>query len=115
MSGQITTHALDTAMGCGAAGLKVLVRRLTPEPFDFGEVVLDDGGRGVLVPPGALVEGVYELTFKLGDYRRGQGMALDEPPFLDEAPIRFGVADADLHWHVPLLFSPFSYSTYRGG
>lgn len=115
MSGQITTHALDTAMGRGAAGLKVLVRRLSPEPVDFGELVLDAGGRGVLVPPGALTEGVYELTFKLGDYRRGQGMPLDEPPFLDEAPVRFGVADAALHWHVPLLFSPFSYSAYRGG
>lgn len=115
MSGQITTHALDTAMGCGAAGLKVRVRRLTPDPLDLGEVTLDGGGRGVLVPSGALREGVYEITFRLGEYRRAQKMALDDPPFLDEAPVRFGVSDAGAHWHVPLLFSPFSYSTYRGG
>ncbi|HVY35116.1 MAG TPA: hydroxyisourate hydrolase [Caulobacteraceae bacterium] len=115
MSGQITTHALDTAMGGGAGGLKVAVRRLSPEPADLGEVTLDGGGRGVLVPSGALRAGVYELTFKLGDYRRAQGMVLDNPPFLDEAPVRFGVSDPAAHWHVPLLFSPFGYTTYRGG
>jgi 5-hydroxyisourate hydrolase len=115
MIGKITTHALDTVKGGGAGGLRVEVRRLSPDPFDFGEQALDSGGRGVLVAEGALRPGVYELTFKIGDYHRAQGLSAAEPRFLDEAPIRFGVNDPDAHWHVPLLFSPFGYSTYRGG
>jgi 5-hydroxyisourate hydrolase len=115
MTGHLTTHALDTGAGCGAAGLKVQVRRLGPEPHDFGEIALDEGGRGLLVAPGAFSPGVYELAFKVGDYQRTKGAVLDQPAFLEEAPIRFGVSDAAGHWHVPLLFSLFGYTTYRGG
>jgi 5-hydroxyisourate hydrolase len=115
MKGKITTHALDTVKGGGAGGLKVKIARLSPDPFDFGEKALDSGGRGILIPAGALRAGVYELTFKIGDYHRAQGLSGTEPRFLDEAPIRFGVDDPDAYWHIPLLFSLFSYSTYRGG
>ncbi len=115
MKGKITTHALDTVKGGGAGGLRVKISRLSPDPFDFSEVALDSGGRGILIPAGALRAGVYELTFKIGDYHRAQGVDAKEPRFLDEVPIRFGVSDPDAYWHVPLLFSPFSYTTYRGG
>ncbi len=67
-----------------------------------------------LLADGALEPGLYELVFSAGDYFRDRQVALPEPPFLDRVPIRFGIADADAHYHVPLLLSPWSYSTYRG-
>ena len=115
MAGQLTSHALDTVSGHGAAGLKVEVRRLRPEAEALGEVELDGGGRGVLVAGEALLAGVYELVFKVGDYHRACGMILAEAPFLDEVPVRFAVADADAHCHVPILISLYGYTTYRGG
>ena len=66
-----------------------------------------------LVDGSAFVTGQYEITFRVGDYFRAQGVALPEPPFLDVVPVRFGVAE-DGHYHVPLLVSPYGYSTYRG-
>jgi 5-hydroxyisourate hydrolase len=113
MAGQLTTHALDTARGCGAAGLKARVRRISPDPADLSTAILDARGRGVLDE--ALTPGVYEIVFHVADYHRALGVALSDPPFLDEVAIRFGVAEADGHYHVPLLLTPFSYSTYRGG
>ena len=62
----------------------------------------------------AFKAGAYELTFRVADYFKAKGVALDEPAFLDIVPLRFGIADADQHYHVPLLVSPFAYSTYRG-
>ena len=114
MAGRLTTHALDTAQGTGAAGLKVEVRRIEAGAEDFVSAVLDAGGRAVLIETGLAV-GQYEIIFHVADYHRAQGVTLAEPPFLDEAVIRFGVADADAHYHVPLVFTPWAYQTYRGG
>lgn len=113
-SGRLTTHALDTARGCGAAGLAVELSRISPSPAALGRVTLDEGGRGVLIAEG-LQAGVYELAFRVADYHRALGLDLPDPPFLDVVPIRFGVADPGAHYHVPLLISPYGYSTYRGG
>jgi 5-hydroxyisourate hydrolase len=115
MTGQLTTHALDIVLGHGASGLMVLVSRVEPDPEPFGEVELDAGGRGVLLSGPAFRTGVYELVFKVGDYRRARGVSAADPAFLDEIPVRFGVADASAHCHVPLLISLYGYSAYRGG
>ncbi len=115
MAGQLTTHALDIVLGHGAASLKVKVARLSPDPEDFGETALDDGGRAVLVAGDAFTPGVYELVYAVGDYQRARGLTKVDPPFLGDVPIRFGVADASKHCHVPLLISLYGYSTYRGG
>jgi 5-hydroxyisourate hydrolase len=112
MTGQLTTHALDIVLGKGAGGLKVEVHRLEPIREALGEIALDAGGRAVLLSSDSFMPGVYELVFKVGDYHRASGLA---GSFLDEVPIRFGVADASLHCHVPLLVSLYGYSTYRGG
>jgi 5-hydroxyisourate hydrolase len=98
----LTTHVLDTAKGCGAAGMQVQLRRGDEV---LASVVLDDGGRGTLLE--ILETGGYELLFQAGDYQ-GAG-------FFDIIPIRFYVVDAGVHYHVPLILSPFGYSTYRGG
>jgi 5-hydroxyisourate hydrolase len=114
MAGRLTTHALDTMHGCGAAGLAVAVRRISPNERTWPSLVLDAGGRGVLLD-GGLERGVYELSFDVAAYFEGRGMALPDPPFLDVVAIRFGVSEPDGHQHVPLLISPFGYTTYRGG
>lgn len=113
MAGRLTTHALDTVHGQGAAGLKVKLSLIQPTAAFIGETTLDAGGRGTLAE--SLDRGVYELSFEVAAYHRGLGVALADPPFLDVVTIRFGVADAGAHYHVPLLVSPYSYSTYRGG
>jgi len=110
MSGQLTTHALDTVAGKGAGGLKVELRR---DGRALAALTLDERGRGTLSE--ALEVGAYELVFDVGAYHRAQGVALSDPPFLGEVAIRFGVADPGAHYHVPIVFSPHAYSTYRGG
>ncbi len=112
MSGQLTTHVLDIILGHGAGGLSVTVHRLEPTLEPLGEVELDAGGRAVLVAADRFHPGVYELVFKVGDYHRAKGVI---GGFLDEVPVRFGVADSSHHCHVPLLISLYGYSTYRGG
>jgi 5-hydroxyisourate hydrolase len=114
MAGKLTTHALDTMHGCGAAGLTVEVRRVSEPEQGYPSVVLDAGGRGVLLEDG-LERGVYDLVFHAADYFRAKGVDLPDPPFLDTVSIRFGVSDPESHHHVPLLVSPYAYSTYRGG
>ena len=111
MAGQLTTHVLDLALGQGAAGLAVSISRAG---HLLGDASLDEGGRAVLLSGDAFTAGAYELTFKVGAYHRATGQAMADP-FLDEVPVRFGVADAQVHCHVPLLVSPYGYSTYRGG
>ena len=115
--GWLTTHVLDTARGMPAAGLAIALFRVTGagrEPV--AEAVTNADGRtdAPLLPKGAMAAGTYELVFRAGDYLRATGQAGAEPLFLDEVPIRFGISDAGVHYHVPLLLSPYGYSTYRG-
>ncbi len=116
-SGRLTTHVLDTMSGEPGAGIAVELFRLDGERQErLARVSTNADGRA----PAPLLEGprlrpgVYELRFHVGDYFRAHRVALPEPAFLDLVPIRFGVADAARHYHVPLLISPFGYSTYRG-
>ena len=110
--GKLTTHVLDTALGKPAAGLKIEVWR----DALLKTIVTNSDGRAdaPLLEGAAFETGHYELRFFAGDYLRGLDLNLAEPLFLDVIPIRFGIAVADQHFHVPLLLSPFGYSTYRG-
>ncbi len=115
--GRLSTHVLDTARGKPAAGVVVLLYRLEDTGRSLlREVVTNADGRidGPLLEGAALAAGSYELLFRAGDYLRASGQAGGDVLFLDEIPIRFGVPDAGQHYHVPLLISPFGYSTYRG-
>lgn len=115
--GRLSTHVLDTAKGKPASGVKIMLYRVTGQKHrKMTEVVTNADGRTdrPLLEGAALESGVYELVFCAGDYLRASGQAGEGILFLDEIPIRFGVPDASQHYHVPLLISPFSYSTYRG-
>ena len=114
--GRLTTHVLDTAHGRPAAGLAIALARLSPVPATLVETITNADGRcdRPLLEGAALLPGTYELVFRVGDYFRAAGVVLPEPPFLDVIPVRFGIADAAAHYHVPLLVSPYGYSTYRG-
>ena len=115
--GKLTTHVLDTAAGLPAAGLAIeLVRHEAAGPVPVVDAVTNDDGRvdGPLLEGDAFRVGTYELRFQAGAYLRARGASLPDPAFLDEIPIRFGIADPTAHYHVPLLLSPFGYSTYRG-
>lgn len=115
--GKLTTHVLDTAHGCPAAGMAVSLYRLDAgTPVRLKQIVLNHDGRAdaPLLEAGEFRPGGYRLVFSVAAYFRGRGVALAEPPFLDEVPLDFGLADAGSHYHVPLLASPFAYSTYRG-
>lgn len=116
--GRLTTHVLDTAAGTPAAGMRIDLA----VAGDAGTQVIrtvhtNAEGRTdePLLAGDAMHRGVFELTFHVADYFRRRGCALAEPPFLDRVPIRFAIADPDAHYHVPLLCSPWAYSTYRGG
>ncbi len=116
MTGFLTTHVLDTARGCPAAGLKIALYRIEGEARGHVRTLITNAdGRTdePILPAGEFGVGVYELVFHAGDYLRGTGQAGDAPLFLDLVPIRFEVSEAT-HYHVPLLLSPFGYSTYRG-
>jgi 5-hydroxyisourate hydrolase len=110
--GKLTTHVLDTALGKPAAGLRIEVWGKTL----LKTITTNQDGRAdaPLLQGDEFCEGHYELRFFAGDYLRALNIALPEPLFLDVIPIRFGIADASQHFHVPLLLSPFGYSTYRG-
>ncbi|MCO5978510.1 hydroxyisourate hydrolase [Ideonella oryzae] len=116
--GQLTTHVLDTMRGGPAAGMAVRLYRLPPagEPELIRELVLNHDGRadGPLLKAEAFQPGRYRLVFEVAAYFRAAGVDLPEPPFLDAVPLDFGIADAAAHYHVPLLASPWAYSTYRG-
>ena len=116
-SGRLTTHVLDTASGNPAAGLSIDLYALNGETRTRIKSVTTNGdGRcdAPLLSGDALSVGQSELVFHAGDYLRKSGVVLPEPAFLDVIPIRFGIADAGAHYHVPLLISPYGYSTYRG-
>ena len=115
--GRLTTHVLDTARGKPAAGVKIILYRVSGNGHGkIAETVTNADGRtdAPMLAGAGLTEGSYELVFCAGDYLRATGQAQGEVLFLDEIPIRFGVPDAGAHYHVPLLISPFAYSTYRG-
>ena len=115
--GKLTTHVLDTMNGCPAAGMAVSLWRLAgPGTESLAAFTLDADGRAPapLLEGAALQPGRYRLVFAVGAYFRQRGVVLPEPAFLEEVPLDFGVADAAAHYHVPLLTSPWSYSTYRG-
>ena len=110
MSGRLTTHVLDTADGRPAAGIPIELARLDGERREVLRTVTTNAdGRtdGPLLAGSDLGAGTYELVFSVGEHFGGKG-------FLDRVPVRFTIADADAHYHVPLLVSPWSYSTYRG-
>jgi 5-hydroxyisourate hydrolase len=115
--GKLTTHVLDTAHGGPAAGMAVRLYRLDAEgPQWLRSVTLNADGRvdGPLLEGAAFRAGRYRLVFEVAGYFRGLGQVLPQPAFLDEVPLDFGVADEGSHYHVPLLASPWAYSTYRG-
>ena len=114
--GRLTTHVLDTATGRPAQGMRVELWRLDGAPAHVKTVTTNADGRvdGAILEGATFRPGRYELRFHAGDYLRATGVKLPDPAFLDLIPIRFGIADAEAHYHVPLLVSAYSYSTYRG-
>ncbi|GHG83229.1 hydroxyisourate hydrolase [Pseudodonghicola xiamenensis] len=116
MAGYLTTHVLDTARGLPAAGLKIELFRIEGAARHLLKSVTtnDDGRTDAQILPAAEFEpGTYELVFHAGAYLDETGPAQEPPRFLDLIPIRFGMSEPT-HYHVPLLLSPFGYSTYRG-
>ena len=117
MAGWLTTHVLDTARGCPAEGLRIVLYRIEAQGSEtLAEMTTNADGRtdAHILPADRFATGTYELVFHAGDYLRATGQAGAEPLFLDQVPIRFGMADAQAHYHVPLLLSPYGYATYRG-
>ena len=116
-AGRLTTHVLDTMHGKPAAGLAVTLFRISGEDRELIlTTATNSDGRcdAPLLVGDAMRPGVYELVFDVAAYFREAGVALEDPPFLDRIPLRFGLSNASQHYHVPLLVSPFAYSTYRG-
>ncbi len=116
MPGYLTTHVLDTARGAPAAGLKIDLFRLEGEQRTHLKTVITNAdGRtdAQILPEAEFAIGTYELVFHAGTYLDACGTPAETPRFLSEIPIRFGMSEAS-HYHVPLLLSPFGYSTYRG-
>ena len=107
----LSTHVLDTMHGVPAVGVAVALLHDDARLF---EGVTDDDGRCPEIRRLALAPGRYRLLFAVAGYFRGRGVMLPEPPFLDRVAIDFGIADPLAHYHVPLLVSPYGYSTYRG-
>jgi 5-hydroxyisourate hydrolase len=115
--GHLSTHVLDTANGCAAAGMAVSLQRIDAGgPVTLRHFTLNHDGRsdGPLLDAAAMAVGRYRLLFEVAPYFRARGTTLPEPPFIDTVTLDFGIADAAGHYHVPLLVSPWSYSTYRG-
>ena len=116
MTGYLTTHVLDTARGCPAQGLKIELFRIEGTQRSLLKTLTTNSdGRTdeQILPADAFSTGTYELVFHAGDYLDASGTPPEDPRFLDVIPIRFGMSEA-AHYHVPLLLSPFGYSTYRG-
>ncbi len=114
--GRLTTHVLDTALGCPAAGVEIVLYRVIPELQELARDHTNADGRlhKPILEGDDFVPGVYELVFQAGAYFQNLNLDLPEPPFVDEVVLRFGIADGEQHYHVPLLVSPWAYSTYRG-
>lgn len=116
--GNLTTHILDTTRGVAAADVQIQLSRVNTDGTRtvLHTTVSNDDGRcdAPLLTGEAFVSGQYELEFSVGDYFAANGVPMSEPRFLDVVVLRFGIADEDSHYHVPLLVTPYSYSTYRG-
>ncbi|MFB5265560.1 hydroxyisourate hydrolase [Paenibacillus enshidis] len=119
MAGRITTHVLDTGRGKPAAGMKIELYRITGDSTWelVAESLTNENGRTTapLLESSGVVPGVYELRFGAGAYlKQVYNSGLSEQPLWDIIPIRFHIADAEQHYHIPLLIAPGGYSTYRG-
>lgn len=115
--GHLSTHVLDTAHGCPAAGMRITLQRESGGSYQtLKALALNDDGRAdsPLLDAAAMAVGRYRLLFEVAPYFRARGVVLPEPAFIDTVQLDFGIADAAGHYHVPLLVSPWSYSTYRG-
>ena len=117
--GHLSTHVLDTMNGCPAAGMHVTLQRVYPAGTveTVKTLTLNHDGRndgGPLLDANAMAVGRWRLLFGVADYYRDRGVALPAVPFIDVVQLDFGIADAHGHYHVPLLCSPWAYSTYRG-
>ncbi|MGB3614978.1 MAG: hydroxyisourate hydrolase [Elainellaceae cyanobacterium] len=117
-TGKLTTHVLDTANGCPASGLTIELWQIAPDgsahKITSSTTNADGRTSSPLLAEGTIAIGEYELRFWVGDYFATLDPKLPDPPFLNLVPIRFSIADTAAHYHVPLLVSPWSYSTYRG-
>lgn len=117
MLGRLSTHVLDTVAGAPANGVTWSLYRIDgSEKIHVSEGTTNSDGRtdSPLLEGAGVTVGTYELVFQVADYFRRQGTAISDPPFLDVIPLRFAIFDMDQNYHVPLLVSPYSYSTYRG-
>ena len=114
--GQLTTHVLDTATGRPAGGMAWILYQVEPHHSEIssGHTNADGRNDGPVLEGTDFTIGTYELVFMVGDYFRSRGVDLPNPPFLDRVVLRFGIAEPNGHYHVPLLVSPYGYSTYRG-
>lgn len=116
--GHLSTHVLDTMHGCPAAGMAVTFQRMNGgDSKAVSAFILNADGRfpdGALLTAQTMASGRYRLVFSVARYFRAKGVVLPEPPFIDEVTVDFGIADAAGDYHVPLLVSPWAYSTYRG-
>jgi 5-hydroxyisourate hydrolase len=117
MAGGISVHAVDVTRGLPAKGLKVTIFQVNDSCYQVAEGLLTPQGtldhpivRGEKVEPG-----LYEAVFYIGDFYRQLGYPLPNPPFLDVVPYQFGIGDVEQHYHLPLKFSPWGFSLFRGG
>jgi 5-hydroxyisourate hydrolase len=116
MPGKLSTHVLDQSVGRPAAGLRIELRRIAPGPALLKTVATNLDGRteAPLLGPDEMASGTYQLEFHVGEYFASKGVAPSKSPFLDIVPVRFGISDATASYHIPLLVTPWAYSTYRG-
>ena len=117
VTGRLSTHVLDISCGTPAAGMRVELSVLEGGRWKAVKTVhtnADGRTDEPLLADGAMAAGQYRLVFHVGDYFRDRGVALADPPFLDRIPVRFGIHDPKTHLHVPLMCTPWGYSTYRG-
>jgi hydroxyisourate hydrolase len=116
--GRLSTHVLDTTIGRPAAGVKIELFRMGTGAWTVVKsVVTNADGRtdSPLLEAPELAAGKYRIEFHIGKYFRESGAKISDPPFLDIVPVQIGIADPEIHYHVPLLCTPWSYGTYRGG
>lgn len=116
-AGGISIHAVDVARGIPASGLRVVLKRLDPEPFDIAAGFCAESGHFLHpVSDGTgVIRGMYEVRFGVGDYYRQSGMTLPEPSFVEDAVFQFGIDRLAEHFHLPFKFTPWGFSMFRGG